>query len=64
MLIFSESITYLKNREKIFTQGNTEAIIDQKYNFKSKDTELFRNKIIKVISQIRVEDDNDKFIIR
>ena len=60
LLIYSESITYLKNKEKIFTQGFTEAIIDSKYNFKSKDTELFRTKkLLKSSYKSIVEDDDD-----
>ena len=60
LIIYSDSITYFKNKEKIFTQGSTEAIIDSKYNFKSKDTELFRNKkLLKSSNKSIVEDDDD-----
>ena len=60
LLIYSESITYFKNKEKIFTQGNTEAIIESKYNFKSKDTELFRTKkLLKSSYKSIIEDDDD-----
>ena len=45
VLLFSEDITYIKNKEKIFTQGNTEAIIESKYNFMSKDAVLLRNEM-------------------
>jgi len=35
-IILAEDITYLRNSEKIFTKGTTEAVIESKYNFKSK----------------------------
>ena len=33
IILLSENITYLKNKEKIFTQGLTEAFIESDYNF-------------------------------
>ena len=41
--IFSKSITYLKNQEKIFTLGKTNALINSKYNFETEDIILLRN---------------------
>ena len=41
--IFAEKITYLKNIEKIFTIGDTKALIEKNYTFDSKNVELFRN---------------------
>ena len=45
LLLYSENITYLKNKEKIFTQGSTETFVESKYNFLSKDTILLRNEM-------------------
>ena len=42
--IYTNYITYIKNKEIIFTKGATKAIIDSKYNFLSKNVTLFRNK--------------------
>ena len=61
IIVYSEDITYLKNKEKIFTQGATEIIIETKYNFKSKDTILLRNEQIlssKHKSIVKDDDDN------
>ena len=61
IIVYSEDITYLKNKEKIFTQGATEIIIETKYNFKSKDTILLRNEQIlssKKKSIVKDDDDN------
>ena len=61
IIVYSEDITYLKNKEKIFTQGATEIIIEKKYNFKSKDTILLRNEQIlssKHKSIVKDDDDN------
>jgi LPS-assembly protein len=44
-LIYAEDITYLKNKEIIFTKGETDAIIESDYIFKSKDVFLFRNEM-------------------
>ena len=46
IIVYTEDITYLKNKEKIFTQGSTEVLIESKYDFKSKDTILLRNQQI------------------
>ena len=46
VIIFSDDITYLKNKEKAFTQGKTLAIIESRYNFKSKNVVLLRNKML------------------
>ena len=42
--IFSNYITYVKNKELVFTKGETKAIIESKYNFLSKNVTLLRNK--------------------
>ena len=34
--IFSDKATYLQNDEIIFTEGNTKALLDKKFNFESK----------------------------
>ena len=62
IIVYSEDITYLKNKEKIFTQGATEIIIETKYNFKSKDTILLRNEqILSSKHKSIVKDDDDNF---
>ena len=57
--IYADEITYLKNEEKFFTQGETEAIIKKKYKFNSKNVSYFRN-IGDLFSEKKssVEDDN------
>jgi len=45
IILLSENVTYLKNKEKIFTQGKTETFVESKYNFISKDTVLLRNEM-------------------
>ncbi len=58
--VYSDDITYLKNKEKIFTQGDTEIIIETKYNFKSKDTILLRTEqILSSNHKSIVKDDDD-----
>jgi len=42
--IFSNDITYEKNKELVFSKGETKAIIESKYNFLSKNVTLLRNK--------------------
>ena len=44
-IIYSNKINYLRNQEKIFTVGATKALIQSKYNFKSKDVTLLRDKM-------------------
>ncbi|MDA9733050.1 hypothetical protein N9U63_00195 [Candidatus Pelagibacter sp.] len=61
IIVYSDDITYVKNEEKIFTQGATEIIVETKYNFKSKDTILLRNEQIlssKHKSIVKDDDDN------
>ena len=41
--INADKITYLKNDEKIFTEGETEALIEKKYIFNSKNISYYRN---------------------
>ena len=41
--IITEKIIYLKNEEKIFTEGNTKALIRSKYELKSKNIIFFKN---------------------
>ncbi len=42
--IFSNKITYLKNEEKFITDGKTRALIDSKYDIKSKNVLFFKDK--------------------
>ena len=44
-ILFTNDITYLRNQEKIFTKGKTEAIVENKYNFFSEDVLFDRNKM-------------------
>ena len=44
-IINSNYIKYLRNEEKIFTKGKTSAIINEKYNFKSKDVTFLKNQM-------------------
>ena len=43
-ILFTNDITYIKNKETIFTKGITKAIIESKYNFLSKNVTFYRNK--------------------
>jgi len=43
-VIFADNITYIKNKETVFTKGETKAIIESKYNFWSKNVTLLRAK--------------------
>ncbi len=45
-IILSEKITYIKNQEKIFTNGITRAIIESRYKFESKNVLFLRNEMI------------------
>ena len=45
-IMFTEEITYQMLQEKIFTHGYTEAIIQSKYNFKSRNVTLLKNEMI------------------
>ena len=45
-IILSEKITYIKDQEKIFTRGRTDAILESRYNFLSKNVLLLRNYMI------------------
>ena len=44
-IINSNYIKYLRSEEKIFTKGNTSAVINGKYNFKSKDVTFLKNQM-------------------
>ena len=41
-ILYTEEITYEMSQEKFVTQGYTEAIIQSKYNFKSKNVSFFK----------------------
>ena len=58
-LIKADELSYLKNDEKFYTKGVTEALIKKKYIFKSKNVSYFRN-TQDLFSQNKssVEDDN------
>ena len=57
--IFAKKITYLKNEEKIFTIGETKALIEKNYLFKSKNVELLRNLNKLISSEISTITDKD-----
>ena len=44
-IIFAKKITYFRNIEKIITEGNTEAIIESKYTFNSKNVLFLKNEM-------------------
>ena len=41
--IFSDKVTYLKNDEIVFTEGNSSALVQDKYNFTSKNVRYLKN---------------------
>ena len=41
--IYADEVLYLKNEEKFFTYGETEALIEKKYKFSSENVSYFRN---------------------
>ena len=57
--INADKITYLKNDEKIFTEGETKAFIEKKYIFNSKNVTYYKNaNILSSEKKSSVEDDN------
>ena len=61
-IIYANDITYLRNKEKIFTQGDTKAIIESKYNFDSENVVLLRNEMVLSSSKdTKIRDDNNQF---
>ena len=57
--INADKITYLKNNEKIFTEGETKAFIEKKYIFNSKNVTYYKNEnILSSEKKSSVEDDN------
>ena len=57
--INADKITYLKNDEKIFTEGETKAFIEKKYIFNSKNVTYYKNEnILSSEKKSSVEDDN------
>jgi LPS-assembly protein len=63
-IIYADEITYLKNKEKVFTEGETEALIKKKYKFNSENVSYFRN-IGNLFSQKKstIQDDNGNIYI-
>ena len=66
VIIFAENSTYFRNKEKIITEGETEAISENKYNFKSKDTVFLRNKgeLSSEFNTIITDDDNNFYNLK
>ena len=59
--LFTESITYLKNKEKIFTQGKTKTIIDNEFTFYSNETIYLREKnVLSSKTDAYVTEDNQR----
>ena len=59
--LFTESITYLKNKEKIFTQGKTKTIIDKEFTLYSNETIYLRDKnVLSSKSNAYVTEDNQR----
>ena len=58
-IILSENITYIKNQEKIFTNGITEAIIESRYEIKSKNVLFLKNEMILSSSEKSTLKDRD-----
>ena len=58
-IIFSDKVTYLKNQEIIFTEGETSALLENKYEFTSKDVQYSRtNQELKSDKHSLIKDDN------
>ena len=57
--IFSEKITYLKDQEKIFTNGKTIAIIEKNYHFETKNAIFLRNEMNLSSSEKSILKDGD-----
>ena len=61
-IIYADDVTYFKNEERISTKGDTEAIIESKYNFKSKNVTLLRNTMELSSSELtNIKDDKSQF---
>ena len=61
-IIYADDVTYFKNEERISTIGDTEAIIESKYNFKSKNVTLLRNTMELSSSELtNIKDDKSQF---
>ena len=58
-IIFAKKITYLRNKEKITTEGKTKAIIESKYIFNSKNVLFLKNEMqLSSSSHSTIEDDS------
>ena len=63
-IITSKKITYIKDQEKIFTNGITEAIIDSRYNFLSKNVLFLKNEMILSSSEKSSLTDKDLYLYK
>ncbi len=63
-IILSEKITYVKNQEKIFTKGKTEAILESRYNFLSENVLLLKNQMILSSEKKSSLIDNDSYLYK
>ncbi len=59
--LFTESITYLKNKEKIFTEGKTKTIVDDRFTLYSNETIFLRDKnLISSKTNAYVTEENER----
>ena len=59
--LFTESIKYLKNTEKFFTEGKTKTIIDEKFTLYSNETIYLRDKnVLSSKTDAYVTEDNQR----
>ncbi|WP_435095682.1 organic solvent tolerance protein [Candidatus Pelagibacter bacterium nBUS_27] len=61
-ILKTDQLIYLKNEEKFITRGETYALIENKYNFYSKDVTYFRNELIISSQKKTLIEDDDKNI--
>ena len=58
-IIYAKKINYIKNEEKLISFGESEALIESKYNFKSSDLIFYRNKMELISNKYStINDDN------
>ena len=63
-IILSEKITYIKDKEKIFTKGKTEAILESRFNFLSKNVLFLKNEMILSSDEKSLLKDTDLYLYK
>ena len=58
-IIYAKKINYIKNEEKLISFGESEALIESKYNFKSSDLIFYRNKMELISNKYSTINDDD-----